>query len=161
MTFLFTHYRGFFSLSIALVLSSCVGHAKEPVLQRLTVTTQSGNEILYKVEIATTQKQRQRGLMFRDSMPKDQGMLFGYRSQRQVSMWMKNTILPLDMLFIDSSGKIINIVKNTTPFSEETIDSGGVVLSVLELNAGQAEKHGIQAGDQVSYPIFDRTEIMR
>ena len=93
--------------------------------------------------------------MYRQSMPEDQGMLFEYRPKQEVSMWMKNTILPLDMLFIDSNGNIIKIAKNTTPYSQKTIASDGVVLGVLELNAGQAEKHGMQVGDQVSHPIFD------
>ncbi len=150
-----TYYLKIFILCVALALSSCMSQAKEPIMQSLTISTKSGNEILYMVEIASTQKQMQRGLMYRKSMPEDQGMLFEYRPKQEVSMWMKNTILSLDVLFIDSTGNIINIVKNTTPFSQRTIPSGGVVLGVLELNAGQAEQHGMQAGDQVSHPLFD------
>jgi len=149
------YYLKLFILYIALVLSSCMSQAKEPILQSLTISTKSGNDILYMVEVASTQKQLQRGLMYRESMSEDQGMLFKYRPKQEVSMWMKNTILSLDMLFIDSTGSIINIVKNTTPLSQRTIPSGGVVLGVLELNAGQADKHGMQVGDQVSHPIFD------
>jgi uncharacterized protein len=150
-----SYFLKIFILCVALILSSCMSQAKETILQSLTITTKSGNEILYKVEIAATQKQMQRGLMYRKILPEDQGMLFEYRPKQEVSMWMKNTILSLDMLFINSNGNIIKIAKNTTPLSQRTIASDGVVLGVLELNAGQAEKHGMQVGDQVSHPIFD------
>lgn len=128
--------------------------AKEPVLEQLTIQTASGNNIVYQIEVARTPSQMQRGLMFRDTLPEDRGMLFIYKPERRARMWMKNTILPLDMLFIDAKGEIINIARNTTPYSLDTIDAGGEVRGVLELNAGQADKHGIVIGDTVKHTVF-------
>jgi uncharacterized membrane protein (UPF0127 family) len=89
-------------------------------------------------------------------MPEDQGMLFIYSPERPATMWMKNTILPLDMLFIDGNGTIVNLAKDTVPFSLERIHSGQPVKGVLELNAGQVEKQGIQIGDVVTHPEFNQ-----
>lgn len=129
--------------------------AKEPVLETLVITNAEGNAINYQVEIARTASQTQRGLMFRDTLPADRGMLFIYKPERPAAMWMKNTILSLDMLFIDSQGVIINIAENTTPFSLASIESGGPVRAVLELNAGQAELHKFAVGDKVTHPLFE------
>lgn len=131
--------------------------AKEPVLETLVITPAQGKAVEYNIEVARTPSQMQRGLMFRDSLPEDQGMLFIYKPERPASMWMKNTILSLDMLFIDNQGVIIHIAENTTPFSLDTIDSGGPVRAVLELNAGQTSKHRIVIGDHVSHPLFEPT----
>ena len=128
--------------------------AKDPVLEQLTIQTAAGATIIYQIEVARTPTQMQRGLMFRDTLPEDRGMLFIYKPERRARMWMKNTILPLDMLFIDAKGEIINIARNTTPYSLDTIDSGGEVRGVLELNAGQADKHGIVIGDTVKHAVF-------
>jgi uncharacterized membrane protein (UPF0127 family) len=130
-------------------------HAKEPVLEDLTIVTADGKSVLFHVEIARTEAQMRRGLMFRDAMPEDQGMLFIYIPERPAAMWMKNTILSLDMLFIGADGTIINIAENTVPFSLESITSAGPVRAVLELNAGQAAQHGITAGAKVSHPAFE------
>ncbi len=130
--------------------------AKEPVLETLLITTADGTAVEYKIEIARTERQMQRGLMFRDTLPENQGMLFVYKPERKARMWMKNTILSLDMVFINSDGVIINIAENTTPFSLETIDSGGPVRGVLELNAGQAPKHKFALGDKVTHPMINR-----
>ncbi len=138
-----------------LFLSTVSVIAKEPVLETLVITNLEGDAIEYKVEVARTASQMQRGLMFRDTMPKDRGMLFIYKPERPATMWMKNTILSLDMIFIDSQGMIINIEENTTPFALDTIDSGGPVRAVLELNAGQTSKHRIVIGDRVRHPLFE------
>ena len=130
--------------------------AKEPELEAFSVTTSDGTVVEYQVEIARTMSQMRRGLMFRDSMPENQGMLFIYEPDRVATMWMKNTILSLDMLFIDSNGWIVNIAENTTPFSLDRISSGQPVRAVVELNAGQVEKHGIQIGDRVSHSLFEQ-----
>jgi hypothetical protein len=142
-------------LLIGLCLLSLALEAKGPVLETLAITTAEGKSITYNVEIARTESQMRRGLMFRDSMPEDQGMLFIYIPERTATMWMKNTILPLDMLFIDKDGTIINIAENTKPFSLDTISSGGQVRGVLELNAGQVQKYRFAVGDKVSHTTFE------
>lgn len=141
-------------LFLCLAASSCITQAKEPVLESLGILTADGRNITYKIETAATEMTMRRGLMFRDSMADDHGMLFIYQPQRDVSMWMKNTILSLDMLFIDGAGKIVYIEERTTPFSLETISAGRPVRAVLEINAGQVDHHGIQPGDIVVHPAF-------
>jgi uncharacterized protein len=145
-------------LSSLLWLISGSAQAKDPELEALSVTTVSGSVINYRIEVAKTPAQMQRGLMFRDSMPADQGMLFIYVPARPARMWMKNTILSLDMLFVDEDGIIINVAENTTPYSVDTISSAGPVRAVIELNAGQVATNGIAAGDRVTHPLFEKPE---
>jgi len=102
-----------------------------------------------EVELALTPDQRAQGLMHRESMPLDQGMLFDFGETRPVSMWMQNTPLPLDMLFIQRDGTISHIHKRAVPFSEAIIDSRGPVNFVLELNGNRADVLGISVGDRV------------
>jgi len=103
----------------------------------------------FQIEIADDMGERSRGLMFRRSLGQNQGMLFDFREERPVSMWMKNTYLPLDMLFIGADGTIREIAENTTPLSERTVSSGVPVRYVLEINAGRAAALGIEEGDRV------------
>ncbi|MEP4380805.1 MAG: DUF192 domain-containing protein [Alphaproteobacteria bacterium] len=103
----------------------------------------------FEIEIATNDEQRARGLMFRNEMAPDAGMLFIYRRDRVLSMWMANTYLPLDMLFIASDGRIVRIAENTIPLSRTTISSRKRARAVLELNAGTARRLGINVGDRV------------
>ena len=121
---------------------------------QLDIETAAGDVIHYQIELAVSQRDKERGLMFRESLPEDRGMLFIYRPEKTVAMWMKNTLLPLDMLFIDKEGKIARIESDTVPGSLKVISSGAKVRAVLELNAGQASKHGIKAGDRVFYSVF-------
>ncbi len=109
----------------------------------------------FDVELALTPDQRSQGLMFRRAMKPNAGMLFdfGKRPQR-VSMWMKNTILPLDMLFIEADGRIESITERTVPQSLEAISSRGPVRGVLELNGGTVSRLGIKPGDHIEHPIF-------
>lgn len=109
---------------------------------------------IVKVELVRTDADRARGLMFRQSMPQDQGMLFDFEHEQMVSMWMKNTYIPLDMVFIASDGRIHRIEHRAEPESERTISSGAPVRSVLELNGGVAARLGLRAGDRVVHPIF-------
>ncbi len=113
--------------------------------------TQSGKHS-FKIEVATTDAERQLGLMFRRSLPEDGGMLFLYREAQPVAMWMKNTIIPLDMVFIDAFGRVHRIETHTEPFSTTPIPSDGPVQAILELNAGAADAIGLKAGDKVIYP---------
>ncbi|RED50983.1 DUF192 domain-containing protein [Aestuariispira insulae] len=119
----------------------------------LTIITQEGKQE-FLVEVARTEKQRARGLMFRKGLEERAGMLFDYGYPQRASMWMKNTLIPLDMLFVRSNGIIEKIVERTTPHSLSTISSKGEVRAVLELKGGMAEKLGIAVGDRVQHPIF-------
>ncbi|KSV92085.1 DUF192 domain-containing protein [Sinorhizobium sp. GL28] len=101
------------------------------------------------VELAVDPDQREQGLMFRRSMAPDHGMLFDFGETRRVMMWMKNTYLPLDMLFIDNKGVVRTIHQGAVPFSEAIIDSGEPVAFVLELNAGTVKRLAIRAGDRL------------
>lgn len=124
-------------------------------LKKITIHTASGDRI-FKVEIARSEAERARGLMFRKSLPTDGGMLFIYARPDQIAMWMKNTFIPLDMLFIDEGGRIVNIVHNTAPQSLAIIRSGAVVLGVLEIAGGRAKQRGIKVGDQVRSEYFPK-----
>ncbi|WP_028753854.1 DUF192 domain-containing protein [Rhizobium leucaenae] len=116
----------------------------------LSIKTAKGVTHKFTVELALTEPQLEFGLMYRKSMPADHGMLFDFGAPRPVMMWMKNTVLPLDMLFLDKSGVITHIQQNAVPFSEEIINSGGPVLYVIELNGGIARKLGLAVGDKVT-----------
>lgn len=120
---------------------------------RLTVKS-GGDRFKFHVELALTPEQRSRGLMFRTDLPESRGMLFDFGRPSVVTMWMRNTYIPLDMLFIDEHGGITRIAANTEPLSEETISSGGPVRAVLELRGGITEKLGIRPGDRVLHPLF-------
>jgi uncharacterized membrane protein (UPF0127 family) len=124
-------------------------------LQPLEIVTRNG-VISFAVEFAQTDEQRTIGLMFRASVPDGQGMLFDFRSEQEVGMWMKNTLIPLDMLFIRSDGRIHRIAENTEPHSLRTIASFGPVRAVLELAGGSARRLGIAPGDVVSHRLFAR-----
>lgn len=124
----------------------------------LVLRTESGAHS-YAVEVAVTDIEKARGLMFRRSLPEDSGMLFSYDPPQAVTMWMRNTYIPLDMIFIAPDGRVHRIEANTEPFSTDVISSGGKVAAVLELNAGQAEKIGLRPGDRVVYPgLFPEPE---
>ncbi len=119
----------------------------------LTIRSASGAHS-FSVEVADTPERRSLGLMHRRSMPANAGMLFDFKSDQPVAMWMRNTVIPLDMLFIARDGRIVNIAERTVPFSETGIPSRGPVRAVLELNAGTAARLGIKPGDRVTHPIF-------
>lgn len=123
------------------------------VLESLKIVTASG-EHTFQVEVARTDEQRARGLMFRRFMPADRGMLFDFKSEQPVMMWMRNTYIPLDMIFIARDGRVINVAENTEPLSERTIASAAPALSVLELNGGAARKIGLKPGDRILHPLF-------
>lgn len=121
----------------------------------LTVETSEGAELAFDIELAVTSQQQAQGLMFRRSLPADAGMLFIYRPARQVSMWMKNTLIPLDMLFIAENGTVVKIAERTVPLSLTSITSGERVRAVLEINGGIASRLGIRPGDRVVHSAFE------
>ena len=120
----------------------------------LTIETAAGGRHDFRIELAVSPAQQAQGLMYRRALAADAGMLFLYRRARQVSMWMKNTLIPLDMLFLARDGRIVQIVERTVPGSLKTIASDGVVAGVLEVNGGTADRLGIAVGDRVRHPAF-------
>lgn len=122
---------------------------------RLTIVTRAGVNHPFVLEIANTPETRSRGLMFRRELPDGRGMLFDFGTREtEVTMWMKNTYIPLDMIFIRANGVINHIAENTTPLSEATISSNGPVKGVLEVIGGTSRRLGIAAGDRVEHPFF-------
>ena len=122
---------------------------------RTSLAIQAGSKRLrFTVEVARTPREHSQGLMFRRRMAADAGMLFVYDPPRPVSMWMRNTYIPLDMIFIAPGGRISQIVERTVPLSTENIPSRGTVRAVLELNAGTAGRLGIQPGQVVTTPAL-------
>jgi uncharacterized protein len=122
-------------------------------LQSLEIVSQSGVHV-FSVELATTDEERERGLMFRKDLPDGHGMLFDFETDRNVAMWMKNTLIPLDMIFIRSDGRIANIAESTEPMSTRIIPSQGSVRAVLEVAGGTTKRLGIKVGDRVAHPMF-------
>jgi uncharacterized membrane protein (UPF0127 family) len=108
----------------------------------------------FTVEVADTPEAITQGMMFRESMAPDAGMLFDFGEVRQASMWMKNTLISLDMLFIDADGQVIAIARNAVPGSTRSLGPGVPVRAVLEIPGGRAKELGIQPGDTVQHPIF-------
>ncbi|MCE4224740.1 DUF192 domain-containing protein [Methylobacterium sp. C25] len=119
----------------------------------LAIVSKSGRHA-FKVEVMRTDSDRGRGLMFRKSLAADRGMLFDFEQVQTVNMWMKNTYLPLDMVFIRADGTVARVAADTEPFSTKVIPSGEPVLAVLEVNAGTAQKLGIRSGDRVEHAMF-------
>lgn len=107
---------------------------------------------LMEIFIAATPAQRARGLMFVRGMPTNSGMLFIYDGSAILAMWMKNTVIPLDIVFISARGQIVNIARDTKPFSMDTIPAAAPVSFVLELNAGKADELGLTDGQTIFYP---------
>lgn len=123
--------------------------------QTLEIASASGVHV-FSVELAATDEERARGLMYRKELPAGQGMLFDFKRDQDVSMWMQNTYIPLDMIFIRADGRIHRIAENTEPLSTRIISSGGPVRAVLEVIGGTARKLGIRPGDRVAHPMFRR-----
>ncbi len=133
-----------------LLVSACQTPAAKESLIPLTIT-QGSMTHRFKVEVARTPEEQQRGLMFRTSLPKDGGMLFPFEHPRIASFWMKNTLIPLDMIFVRADGSIDRIAENTVPESLEPVASGGDVAAVLELAGGTAAALGIDETARVSW----------
>ncbi len=112
----------------------------------------------FDVEVADTPEQRRRGLMDHTELPRGEGMLFDFKEPQRVTFWMKDTEIPLDMLFINAQGRIVKIHRDAEPFSRDGIPSGRPVLAVLEVRSGTAARLNIQEGDRVLHPIFMRSQ---
>ena len=138
-------------LALCLALASVAPAAADTLEKRdLTITTSAGPQH-FTVEVARTPGQRERGLMFRQDLAADAGMLFIYASDGEIDMWMENTLLPLDMIFFAADGRITKVAERTVPLSEATIGSDGPARGVLEVNGGTASRLGIRVGDRLTY----------
>ena len=129
--------------------------SQQVALEKLVIASRSGEQI-FQVEVMRTMDERARGLMFRRYLPPDRGMLFDFAVEAQVAMWMKDTFIPLDMVFIRKDGTISQIAENTEPHSTRTIASNEPVYAVLELNSGISARLGFQTGDKVIHPLFTK-----
>ncbi|WP_313193018.1 DUF192 domain-containing protein [Shinella zoogloeoides] len=143
-------------MALFLCLASVAGAGEKFDTQRLTIVTKNGKNHAFTVELAVTPRQREQGLMNRREMAPDHGMLFAFGETRQVFMWMKNTYLPLDMLFIGKDGKIRSIKENARPLDESIIDSKGPIDYVLELNGGTVKRLGIRTGNRVQNALMEK-----
>lgn len=143
-------------LAAMLVIAGCVvasASAEAASFQPLEIVTKNGVQV-FSVEMATTEKEKETGLMYRKELADGKGMLFDFNPEQEVSMWMKNTYVSLDMIFIRADGRILRIAENTEPMSTKIISSRGPARAVLEVVAGTAQKYGIRPGDRVGHPLF-------
>jgi uncharacterized membrane protein (UPF0127 family) len=140
-------------LFVVLVVVSVGAPAMGEGLGSLEIATSTGRHA-FQVEIANDDASRERGLMDRRYMAADHGMLFEFDLDAPTAFWMKNTYIPLDMIFIARSGIVTRIVANAEPLSERAIPSGGPCAAVLELNGGAAASIGLKVGDKVRHPFF-------
>ena len=131
-----------------------VGPVRPAGLQTLEIASKTGVHA-FSVEMAVNDAERAKGLMYRKELPEGRGMLFDFHREQDVSFWMQNTYIPLDMLFIRGDGRILSIAENTEPLSTRMIPSRGPVRAVLEVIGGSARKFGIAPGDRVAHPIFN------
>lgn len=143
------------AVSAALLPTACSTQqspSAKPELIPLSIRTASGTVHKFRVEVAATPEEQERGLMFRESLPEDGGMIFPFPTPRVASFWMRNTLIPLDMIFIRADGSIARIAAETTPHSLEPVTAGEPVTAVLEVAGGKSAKLGISEDDTVSWP---------
>jgi uncharacterized membrane protein (UPF0127 family) len=146
-----------FALAAPLALAACAVQAQEAEIQfkrsSLVVAT-AKREIKFEVELATNDTERARGLMYRKQLGPYEGMLFDFYQEMPVSFWMKNTLIPLDMVFIAADGTVKHVHANAVPLTIDPVPSRFPVRAVLEINGGSAALLGIKPGDKVRHPIF-------
>lgn len=142
-----------FAIMAGMLLPACRETNDAMTPTPLIVTTKDGVHRI-DIEVARTEQEKMRGLMFRTSLPQGSGMLFPYGEPQEITMWMKNTYVSLDMVFIRQNGTVHRVQRNTEPLSEDTISSNGKVTAVLELVAGEADRLGIAPGDKVEHPAL-------
>jgi len=143
----------FLLLAVAALMAGVGGSFAQMRRETLKILTASG-EHSFQIEIAETAEQKAQGLMFRRSLADDAGMLFPYLPPQEATMWMRNTYISLDMVFIAGNGSVHRVEEGTEPFSERVISSNGDVAAVLELRAGIARKIGLKRGDKIVHPMF-------
>ncbi|HEX2561252.1 DUF192 domain-containing protein [Phenylobacterium sp.] len=146
------------ALGGAVLLSGCAWQATgqtRTTFESLEIVTRAGRH-RFKVEIADEGPERNRGLMHRRSLAADRGMLFIFPDERPVAFWMRNTLIPLDMIFVRRNGTIRSIAHQTRPLDETPVPSGGPVLAVLEIAGGRARQLGVLPGDRIVHRAFPR-----
>lgn len=150
------------AFAVVLALGACNDPPQAQVAQapvagqptdKLTIETDLGPQV-FRIEVAVTPEQKTTGLMFRRELAADAGMLFPYEQPQIITMWMRNTYLPLDMVFIGADGRVVNVAERTVPESLATIPSNGPAKGVLEVNAGTAARLHIKPGDRVVHSLF-------
>jgi len=149
----------FFSILVLIIMTGHISvfanqAMQLPVDSHQLIVKATRGDVHFAVEIADNAVAKQRGLMFRRNFPKDRAMLFVFDREDVIRMWMKNTPLPLDMLFVNGQGKIVSIYPQAQPFSEMTISSGYPAAYVVEINAGEVRRLGIKEGDDVVHPAI-------
>ncbi len=137
--------------ALAMLGAAALAQALEPL-----ALVSGGKRHPFQVEVARNDAERAQGLMYRRELAADRGMLFDFERVQPIGMWMKNTYIPLDMIFIRPDGTIARIAANTEPLSTRTIESGEPVLAVLEVAGGTAARLGVKAGDRVEHPLFKK-----
>ena len=142
-----------FLLAAGLLAPAAEGQLQSFATSSLTIVSASGRH-RFAVEIAETPEQMMQGLMFRSALAPNAGMLFDYKQPIVATMWMRNTLIPLDMLFVDAEGRIVNIHERAVPQTDDVIAAAAPVRAVIELNGGTAARLGIKPGDRVLSPIF-------
>jgi len=141
-------------LAVVMLLAPAVLSA-QAAHDKLTIMT-SGGAHDFDVDVMRSQADLEKGLMFRKSIPADYGMLFDFQREQTIMMWMKNTFVPLDMIFMDKTGKVVGIIANAAPLSEKILTVAAPTDAVLEVRGGTAARIGLKLGDKVRDPIFDR-----
>lgn len=155
---LFCRLAGLFAaplFAVALLLAVSAGAEVEFARDEVVVETRGGQSFRFSVDLAVTPEQHGHGLMYRESLPVDAGMLFVFRDSQPRSFWMRNTLISLDIIFIREDGTIANIARRTTPLSDASIPSDGPVRGVLEVNGGVTRMLNIEPGDRVLHPAFE------
>ena len=143
------------AVALGMLLFASAGGAESGPLEPLTIETSTGVHAI-EIEVARTPEERGIGLMHRTELAPDRGMLFDFGATQPVTMWMKNTLIPLDMFFAESDGRIVSIAERTTPLSEKRIRSGQPVRFVLEMIAGSAQRLGIAPGDRLRHALIEQ-----
>jgi len=148
--------RAWLVLFLLIMLGSVSGCEAQP---KVSITTKEGRVIVFQVEIADTSAKREMGLQYRRELADDKGMIFLFPAESIQSFWMKNTPIPLDMIFINQERKIAGIVEQTLPFSLDPRSVSSPSQYVLEINGGLSKKYGLKAGDAVRFEGFPREAV--
>ena len=143
-------------IAIGFLASSSVSASAGLPVQPLEIDTVSGPHV-FQVEVASSEAERETGLMNRRSMAKDHGMLFDFRKEQPVIFWMKDTYIALDMIFVAHDGRVVAVKRDAKPLDESLIRSGAPTLGVIEVGAGVADAIGLKVGDVVKHPMFHDT----
>jgi uncharacterized protein len=151
---LFRHWRLFGAFLVLLAATPLPGLAQSD-RNVLSIETASG-AYKFNVDVMRSQPDLEKGLMFRKSIPADYGMLFDFQHEQNIMMWMKNTLIPLDMIFMDKTGKVVGIIANAEPMSEKILTVSAPTDAVLEVRGGTAARIGLKLGDTVQDAIFAR-----